>query len=170
VRRDWSPRPNRWRTILFVITVCFCASGCGGDSKDSARSANSKLAGQGIRGYEAAYDKYTDGIEACSRLSAPQTRVELMDCFDATFAAAGIRPALLKMDEAIGRAVDLSAGDCLPVMRQYLSANKKLLAAVETFHREAHAGRFARLQDDLNGFGTANDAWSKALEDTNDPC
>ena len=154
---------------LLVLGASVAVAGCGDSSASSARSHNRDLVAHRVQVLNGVYDQYTLGVDACSRLQQVSRR-ELAACFDDTYTKSGIRDAIQGFDEAIREAKRLSQGACLSAMRDLASSIATLRTEIETFQRDASAGRFERLAAEAEAFVNANDGLVKAMERTQQPC
>jgi outer membrane murein-binding lipoprotein Lpp len=153
---------------LFVLVVSLAVAGCGDSSASSERNQNRDLVAHRVSAFNGAYDQYTLGVDACSRLQ--MSRWELAACFDDTYTKSGIRQAIVGFGEAIRQAEGISQGTCRSAMRSLASRIPRLRMAIETFRTDASAGHFERLNDEADAFVKAHDASVKAMERTQQPC
>jgi outer membrane murein-binding lipoprotein Lpp len=153
---------------LLVLVASLAVAGCRDSSASSERNQNRELVAHQVSAFNSAYDKYTLGVDACSRLQV--SRRELASCFDDTYTKSGIRQAIVGFDGAIQQAEGISQGTCRSAMRGLASSILRLRMAIETFRTDASAGHFERLYDESDAFVKAHDASVKAMERTQQPC
>jgi hypothetical protein len=134
----------------------------------SERNQNRDLVARRVSALNHSYDRYTLGVDACSRLQL--SRSSLAQCFGDTYTKSGIRPAIDGFGEAIQQAEGLSQGGCRSAMRDLASSIAQLRMAVETFRTDASIGHFQRLYGEAGAFVKAHDASIKAMEATQQPC
>jgi hypothetical protein len=174
-RRGRRPPPSSCGVVsgamraLLVLGASLAVAGCGDSSASSARTHNRDLVAHRVQLLNGAYDQYTLGVDACSRLQQVSRR-ELAACFDDTYTKSGIRDAIQGFDDAIQEAKGLSRGACLSAMRNLASSTATLRTEIETFQRDASAGHFDRLAAEAEAFVNANHALVKAMEGTQQPC
>jgi outer membrane murein-binding lipoprotein Lpp len=153
---------------LVVVVASLAVVGCGDSSVSSQRTQNRDLVAHRVKVFNVAYDQYTLGVDACSRLQV--SRRELAQCFDDTYTKSGIGKAIPGLDGAIQQAEGLSEGACQSAIRDLTSSIAALREAIETFRADASAAHFDRLNDEAHVFVKAHDASVKAMERTQQPC
>lgn len=153
---------------LLALAAALAVAGCGDSAGSSERNQNRDLVAHRVSAFNGAYDQYTLGVDACSRLQV--SRRELAACFDDTYTKSGIRQAIVGFGEAIRQAQGISQGMCRSAMRGLASSVARLRMAIETFRTDASAGHFERLNDEADAFVKAHDASVKAMQRTQQPC